>query len=896
MRIGIRLDDHLGRLDTIKPVADSETTNPGEETERKPKHRTLRRPIAFLVGAAVIWIACFVNLIGWGGLTSTAWPIEGDQVSQNWWLESFKHRFWGMFTGGHLFGWTDDFGAGQPFGYFYFPLPAIFYSLISVVVGGAVAVKIIQVAGVVLVIGGIWAAARAVQANKVAVGFSVCAISFGMFYPHRYPVGADLSSIFIGEYSYSWGYGLAWWAIARIIVAVREESAQVGAAGDDQSKRDSRWRWVAAGILVAAAGAGHANAAFVVGVGFIPYYVGIHYFYPKVYAKTSTRSSVKSSAALGAERDAYTNTDGVAMANTAKEYMLGRSGGLLQKSTKRALTMAAVAGGLLAFWLLPMWSMREEIQGNNKTADIPLTFWFSDTFWRAILVLGVIGILIGWVRKSPLSILAGALGAGGLATYETLTEWHGLSLWAGRTMPLIYTVLLIGVGELLTHLTGFGGNGWVREADKVEAGQEKRPMPLPRRLGHFLGGPKKRTVAWRRWSGVLGAGLLLISLVSYGQQRIQTGKDPMSMEGLSWKTRMNGTWLGVGVGSENTRQLVDELVAELEGREGRILFATSRKGFDVFGAIDLNGEILRRGGGSGGGSTFFHEGNRDRHSISFATSGSMTRAARTKTGQLVLGLDDFATGIEAMRQLGIRYYIIHEAKLYDLASQEERLKPVKTIGKREDGDGRFFAIYEIDEHAIVQPLNRTPGIVELFPLWGETTWDGKVREWIKRLGSSPYTGLHLARTGPEDVDWDGYEKYGPAVIKDVKVEDEKISFTTDSIGTPVVVRMGYAPQWKVRGGDGPYHGAPHTMIVIPTSETVEIYYDNPATERVGLLISVLSSIMAIIVWRKTKRGAGRAFANPRTLRKTYRVVTGEGGKTSRRRVLARPDSNSTASK
>lgn len=726
---------------------------------------------AVATACAVAWIVLFIWTLGLDGVRSSAVPIEGDQVSQNWWLHEYATRFWGVFRGGRLFGWTDDFGAGQPFGYFYFPLPATVYSVLEVVMGAGYAVKTVQVGGLALVALGIWRLARQGGGDAVRSTLITAAVAMGSYYPQRYPVGADLASTLIGEYSYAWGFGLGLLALWRVIAVVRGEGGT--------------WRGVA--VLMAASVAGHINAAFVIGVA------GGLYVAVLAWRKGSVGRSV------------------------------------------RTVSIAAGgAGGLLAFWLLPIWSMRSEIQGNNKHTDIPIWFWFPDIVWRAVAVIGIAGLVVGIWRRSTSAILFASLGVGGALLYETLTEWHGFDLWSGRAMPIVYVSLLAGVGELL---------GQVARSDA------------------------------RRFAGVRAglATLLLFSGVAVSQVRIEAGRDPMSMPGTTWRTRSLGTWQGLARGDETIATRVDalvEAVGDLE--EGRILFATSRAGFDTFGTIDLNGELLRRGAGSGGASTFFHEGNRDRYSVAYATSASMTRPSTVEPGRKILGLDDFAAGVETMRQLGIRYYIIHETVLHELAQDTERLRKVASVGTHRDGDGRFFEVYEIEDAAIVEGLRSTPGVIEYLTVRGEHTWSGKVRVWLGQLGEERYEGIFFAETGPDeaaqtalaeafDIEiknnmqdpcdpseeeevlllcWDGYKKFPAAKISDVAVADERVSFRTDSVGTPVIIRMGYSPQWRVRGGEGIWHGSPHAMIVIPTEEYVEVYYAHPRSEMAGVGISV----------------------------------------------------------
>ena len=47
--------------------------------------------------------------------------------------------------------------------------------------------------------------------------------------------------------------------------------------------------------------------------------------------------------------------------------------------------------------------------------------------------------------------------------------------------------------------------------------------------------------------------------------------------------------------------------------------------------------------------------------------------------------------------------------------------------------------------------------------------------------------------------------------------DDRVSFTVDKIGVPVLVKVSYFPNWEASGARGPWRVAPNLMVVIPTS-------------------------------------------------------------------------------
>ena len=128
--------------------------------------------------------------------------------------------------------------------------------------------------------------------------------------------------------------------------------------------------------------------------------------------------------------------------------------------------------------------------------------------------------------------------------------------------------------------------------------------------------------------------------------------------------------------------------------------------------------------------------------------------------------------------------------------------------------------------------------IRFFDYW--VTADGP-DEWprIDELGDRFDSGIPLDR--------------GRATVTDVVVENDSISFTTDAIGVPHIVKMSYFPNWTVtEGGEGPYAAAPSLMVVVPTEERVVLQFRSTAVENVGNLLT-LAGIAVIAVWFSRRR-------------------------------------------
>jgi hypothetical protein len=64
----------------------------------------------------------------------------------------------------------------------------------------------------------------------------------------------------------------------------------------------------------------------------------------------------------------------------------------------------------------------------------------------------------------------------------------------------------------------------------------------------------------------------------------------------------------------------------------------------------------------------------------------------------------------------------------------------------------------------------------------------------------------------------------PAIVSGVSAGDDRISFDVDRVGSPVLVKASYFPNWKASGARGPWRVTPNLMVVVPTSHHVELHY------------------------------------------------------------------------
>ncbi|HET9008183.1 MAG TPA: hypothetical protein VFQ04_15845, partial [Actinomycetes bacterium] len=65
-----------------------------------------------------------------------------------------------------------------------------------------------------------------------------------------------------------------------------------------------------------------------------------------------------------------------------------------------------------------------------------------------------------------------------------------------------------------------------------------------------------------------------------------------------------------------------------------------------------------------------------------------------------------------------------------------------------------------------------------------------------------------------------------------------ISFRTDRIGEPHIVKVSWFPNWKVEGAQGPWLLSPGLMVVVPTQAEVRLSYGDTPVELAGKALTV----------------------------------------------------------
>jgi hypothetical protein len=167
---------------------------------------------------------------------------------------------------------------------------------------------------------------------------------------------------------------------------------------------------------------------------------------------------------------------------------------------------------------------------------------------------------------------------------------------------------------------------------------------------------------------------------------------------------------------------------------------------------------------------------------------------------------------------------------------------------------RSWEIFEVLGSDLVQPLANEPVVVR--HVAKEKDWLTTSAAWY--LDPSRWS-TYLAAGGP--AAWTRVGRAGAASapvvpvpeqakVSGVRTGDDRISFDVDKTGTPILVKISYFPNWKATGASGPWRISPNLMVVIPTSNHVELRYGRTPVDVVGIVLTVVGLLALIVVARR----------------------------------------------
>jgi hypothetical protein len=244
----------------------------------------------------------------------------------------------------------------------------------------------------------------------------------------------------------------------------------------------------------------------------------------------------------------------------------------------------------------------------------------------------------------------------------------------------------------------------------------------------------------------------------------------------------------------------------------------------------------------------------------------------------MVGLDystlNVPQGIQHLQLLGVRYFMASSPTVEAAASADPALRQVASTGPwTSTGSGSTttttWKIYQVLDSPQVTPLANDPA-VQVGIGASQSNWLVPSENWYNNPSR---WDVELAQSGP--TSWprvpigDTMPPRRPTAttkVTKVKETDNTVSFHVTRVGTPVLVKVSYFPNWHATGATGPYRVAPNLMVVVPTAHDVTLRYGATASDRAGEGLTALGLIGLVVgvAWPRLRSRRTRRRANAPT--------------------------------
>ncbi|HWD54752.1 MAG TPA: hypothetical protein VG346_06500 [Acidimicrobiales bacterium] len=233
---------------------------------------------------------------------------------------------------------------------------------------------------------------------------------------------------------------------------------------------------------------------------------------------------------------------------------------------------------------------------------------------------------------------------------------------------------------------------------------------------------------------------------------------------------------------------------------------------------------------------------------------------------LPYGPVDVTLGVQHLQLLGVKYFMAETPEVEQQANADPALQLVAKTGPWTYNYSGVLThttwdIYLVKDSGLVTPLHNDPAVlsgVDPAPsgwLNQSLAWYDHPIRWNVELaqgGPASWPRTTVGDTRPP------VKRVATTKVTDVAQTDTSVSFHVSKVGTPVLVKVSYFPNWHASGADGPWRVTPNLMVVVPTSHDVTLTYGRSGADYLGdflTVVGVLALVALLLVpWLLVRRG------------------------------------------
>ncbi|MGB7861119.1 MAG: hypothetical protein WBM90_11530 [Acidimicrobiia bacterium] len=718
---------------------------------------------------------------------------------------------------GRILGWSNDWFAGFPAFYFYFPLPSLTIVALDVFLPYGVAFKLVTLLGLVALPAAIYFHCRAITLGRHVSVIAAGAGAVFAFYESFSIYGGNIASTLAGEFSYSWSFALSLVYLGLLIKAVREDRKYL--------------KWAA--IALALTALSHILTTIVV-----------------IFASL---------------------------------FVLA-----WRKGFWRTLAVWIWGFAIAAFWALPLVA---RIGLTSDMAWTPLSRWeeiFPVELWLLLPVAipGAIWALRKTSRAAP--IIAATLLP---VLYfplpnilpELLPDTFGgerWKLWNGRLLPYWYfgvaLFAAIGFGAAVVWLSRrvparisrYWASGIIAVAFAVATGLIADASEFPR---------------WA-WTIVALVGVLVVAATLFVPKTVDsrsflttTAMAIVVLGATAGVTFVDGwsKWNYEGYEAKEPWPEYNALMVELNKLpDGRVMWENNN-GLNKYGTPMAPMLIPYWTEGSQKSMEGLYFESSLTTPFHFINHSEMSYQSSNPIPGLKYHSFDMERGLKHMDVYGVDYYVSFTPEAAEKADGLEGFEKITTTEP--------FHIYRLPETQKVEVATHLPAVYDVPERGAFSALIGS--ETVLGSDGEPLPSFHdFSLEWYEDVE--NMDKWvvagGPASwpriasldqrpdvelpsggeVSNIVIENHRISFSTEAVGMPHLVKISYFPNWHAKGALGPWRASPSLMVVVPTSTEVELVFENTWAESFGEVLTVVGIlglvVGGVVVWRRAKSAGSSA--------------------------------------
>lgn len=716
---------------------------------------------------------------------------------------------------GKILGWSNDWFAGFPVFYFYFPLPSLVIVALDVFLPYGVAFKLVTVLGLLALPPAIYFHSRALTFGRQLSLITAASAAIFAFYESFSIYGGNIASTLAGEFSYSWSFALSLVYLGLLIKTVRED------------RRYAKW----AALALALTALCHVLTTLVV-----------------IFASL---------------------------------FVLP-----WKKGVVRTLIVWIWGFAIAAFWALPLaarigltsdmaWSPLSRLEELFPVevwllipVAVPAAIWAVRKTKRIVplLVATLLPLVYFWVPTALPTLFPDVFGD---------TRWK---LYNGRLLPYWY----FGIAYLAALGLGVMAMWLSRRLPS------RLPMHFPRAMLVVVFAVAAGLVAdstefpnWA-WIVVVAFGVVVIGVTYLFTERVNTrnfltycAASIVVLGAVAGVTFVDGwaKWNYEGYESKAGWPEYDALMQKLdELPDGRVQWEANSDLNQYGTPMSLMLIPYWTEGTHQSMEGLFFESSLTTP-FHFINHSEMSYRPSNPIPGLRYHTFDMERGLQHMDVYGVEYYVSF--------TPEATEKAKETDGFYEIAVSEPFHIFRLPQTDLVVPATKQPSVYEV-PASGlggslfsnETVADdsGQSRPSFYDMALDWYEDIDnmdrwVTADGP--VDWPRITSLDerpdipldvpPDAVSNIVVGEDRISFTTEAIGVPHMVKVSYFPNWTATGADGPWRATPSLMVVVPTQRDVVLEFRDTWAESGGKVLTVvgvgaLLAVGGLFLWRRRVSG------------------------------------------